>query len=115
MGRTLNPQSINWKKTKLRIVKRDNEKCVRCKSRQNLTVHHIKPRSEGGVTVARNLITLCNDCHDWAECNDPTWDKLTKMSKDKKPEKKGVWTQTEFGLCFTHDEDCQCGDCFIQQ
>lgn len=112
MGRPLNPHSTNWKKVRNSIIKRDKEKCVRCKTKDNLTVHHIQPRIDGGKTIRRNLLTLCNECHDWAEVNDPTWDKLTQIAKDKKPEKKGFWSRTEFGLCFTHDDDCQCGDCF---
>lgn len=113
MGRPLDPKSGHWQQVRNKMIKRDGYKCARCKTKTNLTVHHIKPRSEGGVTVARNLLTLCSECHDWAEVYDPTWDKLTHMAKDQKPQKKGKWERTEFGLQFTHDEDCSCGDCFV--
>jgi hypothetical protein len=28
-----------------------------------LHVHHIRPWGQGGVTTARNLVTLCHTCH----------------------------------------------------
>lgn len=37
--------------------------CVRCGTRENLTVDHIKPLSEGGRTEPNNLQTLCFACH----------------------------------------------------
>lgn len=32
-----------------------------------MTAHHITPRDQGGQDEARNLVTLCAPCHDWAE------------------------------------------------
>ena len=51
------------------IRKRDNYTCQRCnkhiKDLNNikLQVHHIKPKSQGGINVSSNLITLCEHCH----------------------------------------------------
>lgn len=49
------------------VLERDKHKCTRCKSNINLSVHHIKPRTEGGTNDIRNLITLCNACHNLVE------------------------------------------------
>lgn len=57
------------KKTRMKILKRDNYRCKVCgRSPENyvdieLHVHHIHPWGEGGVTEESNLITLCNTCH----------------------------------------------------
>jgi len=47
------------------ILRRDRYCCSvsGCQNRQWLNVHHIIFRSEGGVTVEGNLITVCTACH----------------------------------------------------
>lgn len=45
------------------VIHRDHNRCVLDGSRNRLQVHHIIPRSQGGDTVAENLITLCWYCH----------------------------------------------------
>ena len=37
--------------------------CALCGSTQNLHIHHILYRSEGGPTSLWNLIRLCEKCH----------------------------------------------------
>jgi hypothetical protein len=71
------------------VIKLDNNECVRCKNKNNLTVHHIFPFSsinlDNEIDLRKmfdlsNLITLCdddenNDCHyiahnkDWYDIN----------------------------------------------
>ena len=46
---------------------RDGWRCRRCQSRENLTLHHIVRRSEGGSDTPKNLIALCRPCHDALE------------------------------------------------
>ncbi|KKM13639.1 hypothetical protein LCGC14_1714160 [marine sediment metagenome] len=48
-----------------RMVLRIKEErgCEECKSTDNLTVHHIVPRSFGGRKKFLNLKVLCRDCH----------------------------------------------------
>ena len=46
------------------VLNRDGYKCRSCFSRNNLHVHHITFRSQGGPDEAWNLLTLCNSCHD---------------------------------------------------
>lgn len=39
--------------------------CAHCGHREglDLTIHHLKPRSQGGPTEYGNLIVLCHNCH----------------------------------------------------
>lgn len=48
---------------KVRIKNRDGNKCVLCNSREQLTIDHIIPISEGGTNEAENLRTLCKGCN----------------------------------------------------
>lgn len=47
----------------------DGNKCRCCNSRNNLQVHHIKYRSEGGTNDKENLITVCVECHGLVHSN----------------------------------------------
>jgi len=61
-------RSIN-EKTRLKVLKRDNYKCVYCgKSPATdleiiLHIDHIKPFSKGGDNTVANLQTLCSKCN----------------------------------------------------
>ncbi len=61
------------RKQRMRILKRDQYKCVLCGRRPadhtdvELHVHHIRPSGLGGLTEDINLITLCETCHDGLE------------------------------------------------
>ena len=56
-------------KVKMAVIKRDRYRCVVCgRSPRNYTdvelhVHHIRPFGQRGLTIERNLITLCHTCH----------------------------------------------------
>jgi len=41
-----------------------DRQCKKCGITENLTRHHIKPRSKGGKNNILNYITLCRECHD---------------------------------------------------
>jgi len=45
---------------------RDDHRCVSCGSDDDLHVHHIIPRSQGGPNELDNLATLCAECHQYA-------------------------------------------------
>lgn len=48
------------------VFKRDGWTCrvPGCYSRSNLHAHHLKFRSQGGLDILSNLITVCSTCHD---------------------------------------------------
>lgn len=56
-------------KKRLKILKRDNYKCIKCgrspATHVNIALHidHIKPFSKGGDSNIDNLQTLCNKCN----------------------------------------------------
>ena len=64
-------QSEAWTKLRKKVIKRDKI-CKLCGKATCLTVHHIKPRSEGGSNDERNLETLCEDCHNKVEEGEST-------------------------------------------
>ena len=56
-------------KNRMKILERDKYRCRICgrSPKDNvdivLNIHHILPWSMGGLTIERNLITLCHTCH----------------------------------------------------
>lgn len=53
-------------KTKKAIGERDGWKCVKCGSYHLESVpHHVQYRSQGGLGIKRNGISVCRDCHSW--------------------------------------------------
>lgn len=52
------------------ILKRDEKRCQGCGKTFELSIHHIKPRAEGGDNAPENLITLCCRCHDYVEMHE---------------------------------------------
>lgn len=55
-----------WEELCHYVFQRDEFRCQRCMSRlpqERLTAHHIAPKESGGTDSARNLVTLCKDCH----------------------------------------------------
>lgn len=83
MGRPINPNSEHWKKMRAKIIKRD-KCCFVCSTKNNLTVHHIKPRRKGGKTHERNLIAMCAECHDRVEYYDMDWPAIINFQKQKR-------------------------------
>ena len=46
-----------------RIFRRDNNECVYCTSKKDLTIDHVIPRSRGGKNTWENLVTCCSKCN----------------------------------------------------
>lgn len=61
-------ESKTWLKIRAAVLKRDGDKCMSCRTRSNLTIHHKIPRHEGGKDIMKNLEVLCEHCHDVIEC-----------------------------------------------
>ena len=64
--------SDEWKELRKFIIKKYHFTCLRCDKRfrayDDLTVHHLLPREDGGGDNVENLVALCSPCHDFVEC-----------------------------------------------
>jgi 5-methylcytosine-specific restriction endonuclease McrA len=49
-------------KVKLTVWERDNHCCILCGRRGDPVCHYI-PRSQGGLGIETNIVTLCPECH----------------------------------------------------
>lgn len=45
------------------ILKRDNNRCLYCNSKESLTIDHVIPKSRGGGDTWENLVTACTLCN----------------------------------------------------
>jgi len=61
-GRTT-PDKATWAEVRLAVLARDGYRCVKCGQKDDLHVHHIRPRRHGGGHQMENLQTLCFRCH----------------------------------------------------
>jgi 5-methylcytosine-specific restriction endonuclease McrA len=59
-GRT---ELSDWRNVRDEALARDGYRCIECRGRENLDVHHIKSRRKGGTDALENLVTLCEKCH----------------------------------------------------
>jgi hypothetical protein len=50
-------------KVRIAVWRRDQGRCVRCGSRENLEYDHIVPISKGGSNTERNIELLCQNCN----------------------------------------------------
>lgn len=57
-----------WMDTEGKLIKENIQKnkyhCFICKTKKNLTIHHILPKSMGGIDLPENRVKLCKQCHD---------------------------------------------------
>lgn len=72
------PESV-----KLEVWNRDNHQCVFCKKTvpHRCANSHIIPRSQGGLGIPENIITVCPECHHEQDNGKNTeyYDKLAKL------------------------------------
>jgi hypothetical protein len=69
-------------KIRSQVITRDKV-CFVCKTRHDLTAHHIKPRRNGGKTNLKNLMALCHNCHDHVEKHDMEYLEIIKYKKQR--------------------------------
>ena len=67
------------------IFRRDNFKCQYCGATDNLTIDHVVPRSKGGGTNWKNLITACKSCNAKKGDNTPEAAGMPLANKPYKP------------------------------
>ena len=105
-------------KTRLRVLRRDHYRCVKCKREQGcnpdfeLEVHHIRPWSVGGISAVENLVTLCRTCHKGLKPHfDLSLHRHGQNVRDEIPPEKRWIVQTKMGqaiyqqLRFQADEE----------
>jgi len=68
-----------------RIMKRDGYACGYCKSKKNLTIDHIIPKSRGGKNTWDNLVTCCNRCNTIKDNKTPNEVGMTLKVKPYQP------------------------------
>lgn len=57
-------QTEHWRVLRSSVLDRDGHKCRKCGSGKFLQVHHRIYRTLWTETIADDLVTLCNDCHE---------------------------------------------------
>lgn len=67
------------------IYKRDGFRCVYCNSRENLTLDHVVPRSQGGRDSWKNLVTACQKCNTYKGNRTPEEAEMVMHRKPYRP------------------------------
>jgi HNH endonuclease len=76
------------KRRRARLIERDGPYCVACQlNHENLEIHHIKKRCNGGGNDLDNLALLCRTCHVLYHRNE--------LRIDDKKDIKYFWKWTE--------------------
>lgn len=71
--------------TRQNIYKRDGFQCVYCGTRQDLTLDHVIPKSQGGKDTWTNLVTACQKCNTFKGNRTPEEAEMTMMQKPYRP------------------------------
>lgn len=59
----MSKKNRSFRQIRTKVKKRDNYRCVRCTSKDDLTLHHIQKVEDGGDNSANNLMLICAICH----------------------------------------------------
>ncbi|NPC91210.1 HNH endonuclease [Bacillus sp. WMMC1349] len=70
------------KQLKEQVKKKCGNRCVVCKSKDNLHMHHIKEYAKGGRTDLENLILLCASCHAETHRDNKSYYALKKIASE---------------------------------
>jgi hypothetical protein len=96
-----------WVDVREAVTQRDGAACLLCGGSQDLTIHHVVPRSQGGDDIPANSVWLCGSgttgCHGAIEARRP---KMTALLRHGLPadvaeyviSKKGwAWLERRYG------------------
>jgi len=78
--------SKEWKDKREERLQIDNYRCVICKSKYNLQIHHLTYERIKEENILTDLITLCGKCH-----QERHKDKVEKKEIRKKKHKERPW------------------------
>ncbi len=67
------------------ILKRDNNRCLYCGSREKLTIDHVIPKSRGGDDSWENLVSACTGCNHRKGNRTPREASMTLLGKPFRP------------------------------
>lgn len=82
--------TTGWVKLRPEIKERDNNKCIYCKTKRNLHVHHINENKKDIRPM--NLVTLCGSCHSYLHPKGFVKPNKLKIHKIKQKIKKHMQT-----------------------
>ncbi len=71
------------------VLARDHETCQYCGAqpgRINLTIDHVVPRSQGGLTVWNNVVTACRECNRKKGGRTPEQAHMTLRTRPRQPQ-----------------------------
>ena len=71
--------------TRLNVFKRDSHLCQYCGSKGDLSLDHVLPRSRGGSSSWKNLVTACKPCNTRKGDETPEEANMPLASKPFKP------------------------------
>ncbi len=71
--------------SRMNIFKRDNHSCQYCGTGKDLSIDHVIPRSRGGASNWKNLVTACKACNARKGDNTPEEANMPLMQKPFKP------------------------------
>ena len=80
--------NIPYKKvalTRTNIFKRDGHSCQYCGKKDHLTLDHVIPKSKGGETSWKNLVTACSRCNSNKGDRTPTEANMKLQSMPYRP------------------------------
>lgn len=85
----------DFRKKRIEVLKRDNNCCQLCESKNKLEIHHIDDNSLNDED--QNLITLCKKCHNMTKHNRGFWQRVfIGLSSNSKVVKKGWGLEIHF-------------------
>lgn len=76
------------------IFKRDRYSCMYCGVRpeaSDLSIDHVLPRSQGGLTTWENCVACCLECNSYKRNRTPAEAKMTLIKEPIKPKNKPIF------------------------